>query len=136
MNGLILGLLGNAGCGKDTVANMICSHTGATLIALANPLKEICRTVFDFSHEQLCGPSEKRNAPDPRYTRADGKQLTTRYALQKLGTEWGRDCYPDVWIDLGIRNAKKLFLQPVPAPLVVITDVRFINEAEVGKHLV
>lgn len=25
--------------------------------------------------------------------------LTARYALQKLGSEWGRDCYENVWVD-------------------------------------
>jgi len=34
--------------------------------------------------------------------------LTPREALQKLGTEWGRECYPNTWVDLAIRTAEGL----------------------------
>jgi hypothetical protein len=71
--------------------------------------------------------------------------LTPRYALQRLGTEWGRDCYQDIWAEYAMRNAKKLLggyydyspqlgLQgsiyaETPAG-VVIPDMRFRNEME------
>ncbi len=76
--------------------------------------------------------------------------LTTRYALQRLGTEWGRDCYPDVWVDYALRTATRLlsddrdnvdmvnyysqksgllFVGGLQKPKgVVISDVRFKNE--------
>ena len=34
--------------------------------------------------------------------------LTPRRALQQLGTEWGRACYPNIWIEYGLRVAKRL----------------------------
>ena len=67
--------------------------------------------------------------------------LTPREALQRLGTEWGRACYPDVWAEAGVRRAKELLHpprydavcfggeQPQPAPLVLLTDCRFENES-------
>jgi len=67
--------------------------------------------------------------------------LTPRHALQQLGTEWGRKCYPDVWLEYGIRRAQRLLdpatlggkelvgLNDRPASLVLITDCRFANEA-------
>ncbi len=36
--------------------------------------------------------------------------LTARYALQKLGSEWGRDCYENTWVDFTLEVAKKLLL--------------------------
>jgi hypothetical protein len=39
--------------------------------------------------------------------------LTSRYALQKLGTEWGRDCYVDTWVSLALQTAKKLLVKPL-----------------------
>ncbi len=77
--------------------------------------------------------------------------LTPRYALQQLGTEWGRDCYPNTWIDLAIRTATSLRMSGVLRSVhykytakeglitgctpfgpriggVAITDVRFLNE--------
>lgn len=34
--------------------------------------------------------------------------LTPRFALQKLGTEWGRTCYSNLWVDYAIRVSKKI----------------------------
>lgn len=100
----VIGLLGHAGVGKDTVAEMIAPvhlveldgalvdirallrsraprgvlsptppenalRPTAVQIALADPLKEFCYKVYDFTLEQLWGPSAARNAPDKRYSR-------------------------------------------------------------------
>lgn len=188
----IIGLLGHAGCGKDTVADMVFDYVhGSSWLtpkrfALADPLKRFCEEVFGFSDAQLYGPSEERNKPDLRYpipvpkpgtalycrkveARAppghgpddselgeyevlgaiateDGKcsacgevlqkYLTPRKALQTLGTDWGRALYEDVWVDYGLRRAKTL-AEVSTNLFVVITDLRFLNEArkvhEVGQ---
>jgi hypothetical protein len=52
--------------------------------------------------------------------------LTPRYALQRLGTEWGRGCCRETWINYGIRRAREL---ERAGRLVLITDTRFVNEA-------
>lgn len=75
--------------------------------------------------------------------------LTPRFALQQLGSEWGRACYSNTWVDYTLRVAELLSdghhaydLQsndPVyrvrgPAPSnVVISDVRFKNEIDALK---
>jgi hypothetical protein len=169
---MIIGLCGQAGSGKDTVADILVAEHGYIKIALADPLKRICRDVFWFSDEQLWGPSEKRNEPDKRYVRAKCpmhetlgmvtisnchcEYLTPRLALQRLGTEWGRMCYPNVWIDYALRMAVKT-LSPeyhrdgvtydarslvTSAPPgfrcngVVISDVRFRNEVDAISQMV
>ncbi len=127
----LIGLSGRAGSGKNTVMEIIArlERDGASEIAFAGPLKRFCQEVFGFSAEQIEGAA--KNDPDPRYPRMHRdpqgcyrKLLTPRYAMQTLGTEWGRDCFPDVWADLGIRRA-----QALPGT-VVITDCRFLNEAK------
>lgn len=123
----LVAVLGLAGSGKNTVADVIARLTGGSCIALADPLKRFCKEVFDFSDEQLYGPSEYRNAIDLRYRRNDGSYLSPRIALQLLGTEWGRSCYEDIWVDLSIRRAK--YLLSTTCPMVVITDCRYVNEA-------
>jgi hypothetical protein len=113
---MIIGVSGKAGSGKDTVADHLVKEYGFVKVALADPMKRFCMEAFDFTEEQLWGKSENRNAPDMRYpwdsTReVDGwghSYLTPRYALQQLGTEWGRNCYPDVWVDHALRVAKKI----------------------------
>ncbi len=64
----IIGVSGQAGSGKDTVANYLCEEYGFTKIALADPIKRFGYHVFHFSEEQLWGPSYCRNAVDHRYS--------------------------------------------------------------------
>lgn len=62
------------------------------------------------------------------FCRGEGKTfLSPREALQTLGTDWGRRCYPDTWIELGRRTAREHNDRGVS---VVVTDARFRNELE------
>lgn len=125
---MILGVCGLAGSGKSTVSSILCRERECVEVALADPLKRICKDVFQFTDEQLWGPSEMRNAPDKRYPRVGFQEypfmhpqdaadiigpgteayLTPRHALQQLGTEWGRRCYDSVWVDYALRVAKTM----------------------------
>lgn len=158
----IIGICGRAGAGKTTAGEVLVKNFGFVAVSLADPLKRICKEVFQFTDEQLWGPSEKRNEPDKRFPNSfssanEGRWpqgwLTPRYALQRLGTEWGRDCYPDVWVDYAMRVAKRLlddnaasahngclysaksglvYMNTDECPAgVVIPDVRFPNEVDV-----
>lgn len=143
------------GAGKDAAAARLIEKHSFVRIGIADHLKRICKAVFDFSDEQLWGPSEERNKPDFRYPRggalgAHNKErlavyrqalerllaysaeqvpdhaakvkelqryvtewealayLTPRHALQQLGTEWGRNCFDQVWIEDALRTAQQL----------------------------
>lgn len=146
---MILGITGFAGSGKDTVADMLVEHHGFVKVSLADPMKRFCREIFDFSDTQLWGPSSERNRPDSRYPH-EGSFLSPRKALQLLGTEFGRHCYPKVWLEYCLRVSRRLLnggygysaqgglevVNPRGAvgwstPRgVVINDVRFSNEME------
>lgn len=114
----------SAGAGKSTVGSRLCAAHGFTTMRLADTLKRFCSEVFDWPLSLLSGPTEGKNAPDQRYPRPDGTYLTPREAMIRLGTEWGRTCYPDVWID---DLCRRLQAQPAGARIVV-DDVRFRNE--------
>jgi hypothetical protein len=124
------GQRGSAGAGKDTVCSILTERHDFQSIALADPLKRICKEVFDFSDEQLWGPSQEREKGDMRYVvmhmrdRYAGRfmshggnelrhmeyshsALTPRTTLQSLGT-WGRECFEDIWVDYAMRMAKKI----------------------------
>ncbi len=78
--------------------------------------------------------------------------LTPRHALQQLGTEWGRHCYPNTWVDYAINVHDRLqkgdcyydmksglrFMSSSEMMQsrkdVVISDVRFRNEVEAIKE--
>lgn len=143
---MIIGLSGFSGSGKDTVADCICKDPLFAKLAFADGIKRILKELFEFSYEQLWGPSAARNKPDERYPRGEG-YLTPRHALQSLGTEWGRNCYENVWVELAIRMAKRLDGSSIlrysptegiipasdlalPSKGVVVTDSRFKNELE------
>lgn len=53
---------------------------------------------------EFCGLTEEEWA----YYVEVGGYLTPRFALQQLGTEWGRRCYPNIWVHNAIRDAKIL----------------------------
>lgn len=155
---MIVGMVGRAGSGKDTVADLLVKNHGFVKVAFADLMKRWVKEAFDFTDEQLWGPSSKRNEGDARYRRRrldlDGdwvdSDLSPREALQLLGTEWGRRCYEDVWVNYTLRIADRLlagntrdvgyvnwysaqsgllFVGSYPTPKgVVISDVRFPNE--------
>jgi len=137
----IIGISGQAGSGKDTVADMLLEHEGFTKVSLADPIKRFAKEMWGFTDEQLWGGSEHRNEPDARYG-----GLTPRKVLQHLGTEGGRALDYDVWIRYAVNTARtlldnsgskayspkrgvhRLMFHTVNA--VVIPDVRFINEVQ------
>ena len=124
---MIIGISGLAGSGKDTAADFLVRDHGFVKVAFADEMKRTCMRVYKFSFEQLWGPSAMRNAPDKRYPREHGPfddnrcrccgelreskeqcYLTPRFALQQLGSEWGRVCYEDTWIEYAVDIAAKL----------------------------
>lgn len=109
---MLLGISGVASSGKDATADFFVKEFGFTRMSLADPLKQICRNVYAFTDQQLWGPSQFRNAEDSRYPRPNGTCLSPREALQTLGTEWGRNCYPNTWAELCVRTAQTLLTEP------------------------
>ena len=70
MKTLVL-LVGKAGAGKDSVASALLRagehrECPGVAIALADPLKRFAKHALGFTDDQLWGPSEARNAVDPR----------------------------------------------------------------------
>lgn len=173
---MLLGLLGEAGAGKDTAADWIVKTHNGVKVALADSIKRYCQDAYNFSEDQLWGPSSARNRPDERYPRKHTFRdnvcvccgfkwsvseappqcfLTPRYALQIAGTEFGRHCFPDTWVNVTLRTAavlldresasevdydrsKGLYARPRldsdRERVVVISDVRFQNEVDAIRN--
>lgn len=141
-----------ANSGKSSVADRLCRRHSFVEIALADPLKRFLQSTFEFTDDQLWGPSALRDMSDDRYPcpALGGEGLTPRYALQSLGHAWGRRCYEDVWLDVLLRTINRLqnggysYQQrrglipcayiaddPIrPKTNVVVSDLRYKNEAE------
>ena len=131
----LIGLAGRARSGKDTVASMITDQLradhgerkGGMLVSFADPIKNMIDAGFHPITDQYTGLKE---SPIPGI----GKSLRELY--QTLGTEWGRQMvHPDIWVTLAMSEVNH-YIQRMP---VIITDVRFENEAQAirerGGHL-
>lgn len=110
---MIIGLSGKAGSGKSTVAEFL-GYYGFQEMAFAEPLKEAAALLFGFNEEQVNGALKE--VVDSRL----GK--SPRMVLQELGDAC-RMIWPEVFVS-AIR--RRLFRYD---GRVVISDVRFLNEA-------
>lgn len=120
----IIAITGLAGSGKTTTVNIIRRHDhNARLFSFARPLKNMLGAFYESLglspqeiYDRLQG--DLKETPDPYLA---GR--TPRYALQTLGTEWGRMLIsPSLWVD-------SLFASVRDTETVLIDDCRFPNEA-------
>lgn len=118
----IIGLCGKARVGKDEVGNFILAHQGGYRYSFADPLRAMLVPLgIDMSD-----PYWQARKEDP----IPALGVSPRRMMQTLGTEWGRELVnPDFWLLM----AKQRLLNNGPG--MVVTDVRFPNEADwVRKH--
>lgn len=114
----IIGIMGAAGVGKSTTANILAARHGFLRCGFADSLKEACGLIYELSYDQLLGGLKEEI--DPRYG------LTPRFIMQRFGTEVCRAIHPDTWVlSLFNRLARPHYLNAD----VAIEDVRFENEA-------
>lgn len=125
MDKKIIGVTGIAGSGKDTFALAIKeSEKNTDVFAFAGPLKEACKILFNFSHGQLHDPILKE-VHDERWDKSP------RQILQWLGTDILRT---HINQDFFVLNMKQR-IDASKADYIIISDVRFDNEAEFIRSL-
>lgn len=119
----IIALAGRKGAGKDT-AGAAYVRSGYVLLKFADPLKEMLRTLFRLqgADEALIERMIEGDLKEEPTIYLNGK--TPRWAMQSIGTEWGRNCISEtLWVDIFLRRAAL-------HPNVVVTDCRFPNEVD------
>jgi hypothetical protein len=116
MKQVIIGLVGFKGSGKTTVAQELMQNWEFHSRAFADPIREML-SALGVPYHLMDGPQKE----EPQAI-LGGK--SPRWAMQTLGTEWGRQLiYHDLWINLWWQRSQGL-------PRVVVPDVRFPNEVE------
>lgn len=127
----LIGLTGLAGTGKDTLREMLETHHGYIGMAFADPLRDMIGQLLDASATPRKWMTERhlKELPIPNLG------VSYRQLAQTLGTEWGREKVdPALWVRImaariAARIENHLYVGE-PAPLIVISDVRMPNEAE------
>lgn len=120
----LVGFCGPMGAGKTTAANILKTR-GYLGMKMAAPLKAMLKVIglTDFEIE------------------GGGKEIPTallcwktpRYAMQTIGTEWGRDLIgEDFWVRAWSRAVRG---QLEKGKLIVCDDIRFQNEADALRAL-
>jgi ABC-type oligopeptide transport system ATPase subunit len=113
-----IAVLGLSGAGKTTIGQMITDIVGdaACMISFAEPLKAFAGKVFDFTHDQLWGPTESRNAPDPRF-QGEARVETIKTVQHNYETHrdaWLNDVLPpNVDRNLAAANLDVWFVQTI-----------------------
>jgi hypothetical protein len=152
--------MGRSKAGKNTAGEMLCELGKGSQLAFADPLKKIAGDMFLLTEDDLNTEAGKAaptrfpcllcptcHTPEveeftQEYSKlakckicgviGDAKVFhgfwTPRAILQFLGTNCFRKISPPVWTNYAMRTA--LREQENGAPLVVITDLRFKDEAE------
>lgn len=126
--GILVGIVGFAGSGKDTVADMLIER-GFVKDSFAKTLKDAASVLFGWDRSLLDGTTiESRNwreIPDTYWAKeTDNKDFTPRLALQLLGTEAIRETFAqNFWVSTVIKRYIENGFKNT-----VITDCRFPNE--------
>lgn len=81
---LLLGLVGATGAGKTSLGKRLAEEEGFVRVHMGQPIKDML-VAIGVTYEELNGPPTVRSAPS---TRLSGR--SPRYAMQTLGTDWGR----------------------------------------------
>jgi hypothetical protein len=120
---------GPEGAGKSTVAGILAKH-GGSILPFAAPLKAMLRTLGVPDHNLYGTPADKLEPLEL----LGGK--SARWAMQSLGTQWGRMCMDaDFWVrawaehhDRGERARADAGMKH--PRMVVADDVRFQSEVD------
>lgn len=121
---MIIGLSGYARSGKDTVAEQLVLKHGFKQYSFAEPMKKAMYILNPIVKVDEVGMFTYQGAVDAYgIDEAKVKFPEIRRLLQVFGTEVGREMFGNnFWVDLCLNN--------VESDLIVVSDVRFVNEAE------
>ena len=117
----IIGLTGYAQSGKDTLANILMDRYGYRRIAFADTIREF---LYEVNPMVACSPTGylKDLVNLVGWDKAK-QEPQVRRLLQDLGVTARKLIDEDIWVKIALRNLSA-------GDRVVITDVRFENEAK------
>lgn len=122
----LIALTGRAGAGKDTAAAYMVDRYGFAQASIAGALKEMCAAWAEYVGIDYAHFTERHLKEQP----LPGFGFSPRRMMQTLGTEWGRQLDPWLWI-AGLQRHLGLHEGGTAVhDRIVLTDCRFPNEAD------
>jgi len=128
---MIIGLSGYAQSGKDTVAELLCLNYKYHRRAFADPMRDAIYRLNPYIINDGLGDGSWRVADDvdEHGWEMSKQHPEVRRLLQVFGTDVGRSMFGEnFWVDIALAGLN-------PKHRVVLSDVRFPNEAEAIKNL-
>lgn len=122
---MIIGLSGYARSGKDTMAEILCLNYEYKRVAFADPMRDALYKMNPIVIDKI----RLADVVDTHGWEIAKTYPEARRLLQRLGTEVGREMFgQNFWVEQALRGA-------TPDSRIVISDVRFPNEADAIKEL-
>ena len=122
---MIIGLTGYAQSGKDTIANILVEQYGYTRVAFADKIRDF---LYEVNPMVGCSPSGYlKDLVDLVGWDAAKQEPQVRRLLQDLGVGARKVFGENFWI-------KQALVSTLKHQKLVVTDVRFINEAGMIRH--
>jgi hypothetical protein len=135
----VIGLIGPAQSGKDSVGAVLVEEFGYTRISFADAVRDVALAINPIVGLTFRPPAvrvERVSTLVEALGWEEAKQTPeVRHLLQRIGTEAGRNILgPDVWVEVAARKADDLCGFGQPGPPFVFTDVRFENEVSLVRE--
>jgi hypothetical protein len=124
----VIGLLARRLSGKSTAAEHYRKTRGAKIVSFAGPLKRLAGALFQLTPEQLYGDQKEAVLQIICWSDNIKEQRTARQLLQYLGTCCREVFGEQFWVEMALQEILRDHARDA-APLYVIDDVRYVNEA-------
>lgn len=123
----LIGITGLKGSGKTTACEQLVVKHNFKILSFAAALKQMLITL-GLTEDEVYGKLKEQES-----LLLCGK--TPRFAMQTLGTEWGRKMFgEDIWVNAWESRLQRTALMGLAAH-VLVDDLRFPNEHQRIKHL-
>lgn len=134
----VIGICGFIGSGKNTVGKIL-QEAGYKPVSFAETLKDATSVIFGWERALLEGDTDEsrkfREQPDEFWSGVFGYEFTPRFAMQKMGTEAGRNVFGEqIWVESVVKKMYDI-IKSEGETKFVITDVRFENEIKTIERL-
>jgi len=133
-NIVVVGVNGKIQSGKDTFVGMVMSilqeyDIRCRTINFADKLKVVVMDLFSLNHDDVFTQEGKaRRHPELN-------NMTTRYILQKFGTEVARNIFSKVWVNYLIKTVRLISDIDHNVHVIFVSDMRFIDEFNAIKSM-